>query len=278
MNRLLLSTLCLIPLVVSCASPGKQLEVMQPELHRTPPAWTSETPIGTIVAERPQTARIFELVGIDYCCGGQMPVGKAAAQLNIDSMALLRALDVAITPPIATAVFLTLVCDTGWFRHPNTTADTMRFAAELLEAGADRDTVHAALFHQDSLPKQKLLGKVLDQVESACHGQLVWSHVTRRMAKRLGCGLGEAEGFIDRIRGVKGAGLAMLLKEVEPKVIRVSLRARPGYSALAIAKALGGGGHELAAGATVRGATVDQVAFRVIALIEDGNGVPAATA
>ena len=97
MNRLLLSTLCLIPLVVSCASPGKQLEVMQPELHRTPPAWTSETPIGTIVAERPQTARIFELVGIDYCCGGQMPVGKAAAQLNIDSMALLRALDVVGT-------------------------------------------------------------------------------------------------------------------------------------------------------------------------------------
>ncbi|MEZ6028092.1 MAG: hypothetical protein R3E85_18165, partial [Planctomycetota bacterium] len=30
------------------------------------PAWTLDTTVGRVVAERPATARIFELVGIDY--------------------------------------------------------------------------------------------------------------------------------------------------------------------------------------------------------------------
>ncbi|MCP3904105.1 MAG: iron-sulfur cluster repair di-iron protein [Planctomycetes bacterium] len=56
-------------------------------------AWTTETAVGTIVAERPETARIFELVGIDYCCGGEMSLGRAAAPLDVDPARLLRALE-----------------------------------------------------------------------------------------------------------------------------------------------------------------------------------------
>jgi regulator of cell morphogenesis and NO signaling len=40
-------------------------------------AWSAETPVGRIVAERPSTARILERAGIDYCCGGGTPLGEA---------------------------------------------------------------------------------------------------------------------------------------------------------------------------------------------------------
>jgi regulator of cell morphogenesis and NO signaling len=54
--------------------------------------WSTETKIGQIVAERPETARVLELVGIDYCCGGQKPLNEAAKEQKVDPNQLLAAL------------------------------------------------------------------------------------------------------------------------------------------------------------------------------------------
>lgn len=54
--------------------------------------WTKTTTIGQIVADRPQTARIFELVEIDYCCGGRTSLGDAALEKQINVDRLLAAL------------------------------------------------------------------------------------------------------------------------------------------------------------------------------------------
>lgn len=54
--------------------------------------WTPETKIGTIVAERPETARVLELVAIDYCCGGQKTLKQAAQERKVDLNQLLNAL------------------------------------------------------------------------------------------------------------------------------------------------------------------------------------------
>jgi len=54
--------------------------------------WTKTTTIGQIVADRPQAARIFELVEIDYCCGGQTSLGDAALEKRINVDRLLAAL------------------------------------------------------------------------------------------------------------------------------------------------------------------------------------------
>lgn len=50
--------------------------------------WSDATTIGRIVAERPATAQIFDLVGIDYCCGGGVSLRDAAAagQLEVDHL------------------------------------------------------------------------------------------------------------------------------------------------------------------------------------------------
>lgn len=54
--------------------------------------WTLETTIGKIVADRPEAARVLELVGIDYCCGGRTSLAEAADAQNADPSQLLRAL------------------------------------------------------------------------------------------------------------------------------------------------------------------------------------------
>ena len=50
----------------------------------------------------------------------------------------VRALGATLTPEVATGLLTAIAMDTGWFRHSNTGAGTMRAVAELMDAGADR--------------------------------------------------------------------------------------------------------------------------------------------
>lgn len=51
---------------------------------QVPPAFTANTPVGAIVAGRPELARLFEHLGIDYCCGGKLPLGAACQRRGLD--------------------------------------------------------------------------------------------------------------------------------------------------------------------------------------------------
>lgn len=51
-----------------------------------------QVPVGTLVAERPSRARVFEKYGMDYCCGGKTPLAQAAANAGVDLSLLLEEL------------------------------------------------------------------------------------------------------------------------------------------------------------------------------------------
>jgi regulator of cell morphogenesis and NO signaling len=52
-----------------------------------------DTPIGYLVAERPGLARVFDRLGIDYCCGGRATLIQACAEKGIDIREIVRELD-----------------------------------------------------------------------------------------------------------------------------------------------------------------------------------------
>jgi regulator of cell morphogenesis and NO signaling len=45
--------------------------------------WVEKT-VGQLVVERPSRARVFERLGIDYCCGGKLPLRHACEQKKLD--------------------------------------------------------------------------------------------------------------------------------------------------------------------------------------------------
>jgi regulator of cell morphogenesis and NO signaling len=55
--------------------------------------------VGQCVARYPQTARVFDEMGIDYCCGGARTVEAACIERQIESDFLLTRLEQEITCP-----------------------------------------------------------------------------------------------------------------------------------------------------------------------------------
>ena len=76
----------------------------------------TETTVGEIVRAFPARARIFEQLGIDYCCGGKKPLAEVCRAKGLDAatvVAMLSALDARsdVQPANPDAMTLTELCD-----------------------------------------------------------------------------------------------------------------------------------------------------------------------
>ena len=159
-------------------------------------------------------------------------------------------LGVPLTPEIAEALYIAVVTDSGRFQYANTSAKTLRLAAELLEAGADAHSIFQNVYETIELSKLKLLARALAHVEVFEGGRLVISYLTHDDFEKSGAMSGASEGIIDSLRAVAGVEMSALIQEPpERDGCRVSLRSSHyRLDVSEIARQAGGGGHRQAAG------------------------------
>lgn len=56
------------------------------------------TTVGEIVAQVPGRSRVFQKLGIDFCCGGKKPLAQACAEKGLDIAEVLRLLESSDAP------------------------------------------------------------------------------------------------------------------------------------------------------------------------------------
>ncbi|MDX6720693.1 MAG: bifunctional oligoribonuclease and phosphatase NrnA, partial [Solirubrobacteraceae bacterium] len=179
---------------------------------------------------------------------------------------LMRGLDVELTPPIAEALYVGLVTDTGRFMYENTGPRAHVMAADLIEAGVDVHEVYRRLYEGVPEPKLALLTRALAAVERFDGGQLTLARLRREDFAATGAEESFTEGIIDHLRSVQGTKVAALARELTGADRRgfskVSLRATDGaVDVSVIARAQGGGGHRQAAGFATEMQRDELVAF-----------------
>ena len=168
---------------------------------------------------------------------------------------LARELGARITPAIADAMYVGLVTDTGRFMYQNTTPAAHRMAADLIEAGVDTHDVYRRLYEDLPLRRLELLQRALASVQRYDDGAITMGSLTRSDFEETGAFETDSEGIVDHMRSVEGTKVAVLSRELladdRQGQRKVSLRATDGsVDVSVIARALGGGGHRQAAGAS----------------------------
>jgi bifunctional oligoribonuclease and PAP phosphatase NrnA len=163
----------------------------------------------------------------------------------------IRALGGTITPEIATGLLVAIAMDTGWFRHSNTRPDTLRTAAELVEAGAALPQIYRMLFERNSLGRLKMMGETLASLGTDLGGRVAYAVVTRDDFERTGAIPPDTEDLVDFTVSLEGVEVGLLFIEQKRGGIKVSVRSRGGLDCAKLAATFGGGGHREAAGATL---------------------------
>ncbi|MDX6522513.1 MAG: bifunctional oligoribonuclease and phosphatase NrnA, partial [Gaiellales bacterium] len=171
---------------------------------------------------------------------------------------------IELSQPVAEALYVGLVTDTGRFQYRTTSPAALRLAARLVEAGADVHKVFELVFETVPMGKKRLLGRVLEHMQVYEGGRLVISHVTREDLALVAGDEATTEGLIDDLREIDGVQVAALIREQVPLADgtilpnRVSLRSRGSIDVSQIARKSSGGGHKQAAGFSHPG-SVDQI-------------------
>lgn len=171
---------------------------------------------------------------------------------------LLKLMDADISTDIATCLYTAIATDCGFFRYANTSADTMRYCAELIDYGVKPHLVSEEL-EAKPLASVINLSKILQTLELFFDGKIATITILAEMLEDNE----STDGFINYPRIIEGVEIAVMFKPTDNGTCRVSLRSKH-VDVSKIALHFGGGGHARAAGCTVNG-SLAKVKAEVIA-------------
>ena len=189
-------------------------------------------------------------------------VDPAASATTALLYRLAPELGLPITPAVAENLLAGLVTDTIGFRTPNVTPETLRLAAELIEAGANLEHVYRKGLVDRTYLAVRYWGQGLSKLER--QGDLIWTSLSLTDRKSVGYPGPDDADLIEVLSAIEEARVAVVFVEQSERQVKVSWRARPGIDVAAVANQFNGGGHTLAAGAVVEGG-LKEVMDRVLA-------------
>ncbi len=198
----------------------------------------------------------FFLINIDHHATGREYadlnwIDRGAASVGELVYRLVKAAGMKVTPEMATCLYTTVLTDTGGFCYGSTQASTFELARELVLAGADPIRIAHNVYFSTPTSKLLLLGAALGNLK---HQQrIAWLWVTAQDMARTGATEEDCEGIVNFALCASGVEAAVFLREMPDQRIQLSLRSKGRVNVAGIAEQLGGGGHESAAGCTVKG-------------------------
>jgi phosphoesterase RecJ-like protein len=157
-----------------------------------------------------------------------------------------------ITPPAAQALLTGMITDTLGFRTSNMTPDALRYAARLMEIGADISDLYMRALVRRSYAAARYWGAGLSRLERS--DDIVWGTLTLEDRKNCGYNGDDDADLINMISEIEGSKVGMIFVEQPTGHVKVSWRGlEKGVDVSTVANHFGGGGHAPAAGATIKG-------------------------
>ena len=149
----------------------------------------------------------------------------------------------------ALCLYTGLMFDTGCFRHSNTTAETHRIAAELIEVGEFApDEVYRNVYEQLPVAKIRLSSEILGTLQVTNDGKIASVYATQEMFEKTGAAPDAVEGIVNQIQAIAGVEVALCVSEMTDQSAKVSLRSQGQVDVSQLAAEFKGGGHARAAG------------------------------
>ncbi len=177
-----------------------------------------------------------------------------------------------IDKTIGTCIYTGILTDSGSFRFPNTTGNTHRIVAELIDLGVENTIIPNLLFDNSSYNRLQLLGQALQNLKVIPDHKTSYITLTQEELDNFNHTKGDTEGIVNYGLSIKGILFtAIFIENRDENIIKISFRSQGDFDVNEFARAhFNGGGHRNAAGgkSTV---SMEQTVAKFISLVENLN-------
>lgn len=164
---------------------------------------------------------------------------------------IIKRLAVYINKEIATCLYVAISTDTGSFMYDNTTSNTHKIVADLLDKGIDLNMITTNLYQSRSIERTNLFIDSLNNINFYYDGKVGTIKITQEMLKNNNATMEDTEGIISFVRDIENIEVACILKEYNDEEIKLSLRSKKYLDVSKVCLEFNGGGHKKAAGCTI---------------------------
>lgn len=186
------------------------------------------------------------------------PQAVATSEILADKS---RHWDLPITQDVARAYLSGILSDSIGFRTSNTTAKSLRVAADLIDRGANITDLYNKALLSRSYEATSYWGFALSRMQHENH--LVWTSLTLDDRQKSGYTANDDADLTNVLSSIDPLDVAVLFVEQKGGIVKVSWRARAGLDISPLATSFGGGGHPAASGAEIQG-TLNDVEQQVL--------------
>ncbi|NLI98000.1 bifunctional oligoribonuclease/PAP phosphatase NrnA [bacterium] len=187
----------------------------------------------------------------DYGDYNWIDVNRTAACVMV--LELLKSVDFPLGRQEGEMVFTGIYTETGGFSYPNVSTEVFLVSADILELGVNAADIALRMTARDER-NLALLGKVLATLR--IEDTVATIELTENMLKELEINRADqdSDSFIRYPVSIPGVRIAIFFRENPTSgEVRMSFRSLTGVDVNQLAARFGGGGHQNAAGARVRG-------------------------
>ena len=158
----------------------------------------------------------------------------------------------------AVCLYTAIMTDTGSFRFENTTANVFRAVADLVEAGANPNLLYKYCYETKSKNLVMFQNYCVNKAEFLNDNKIAYTTVYKKDLEKFSAGDDYTDGIAETLRAIDTTEVSFVVKEVDSKTTKVSMRSKH-LDVAKICTEFGGGGHTFAAGCTIKASVKDSV-------------------
>ena len=178
---------------------------------------------------------------------------------------IMKNLDWQIDLDTATCVYTAILTDTGGFRFENTNAEVFKIAAELTEMGINPKKLYKKCYESKSRAVVLFQSYCVSKAVFSANEKIAYTIVYKKDIEKFGVGDDATDGIAEALRAISSTDVSFVVKEVDTKICKISMRSKE-LDIAEVCSKFGGGGHKFAAGCTVK-ASCDESVKKLLAEI-----------
>lgn len=159
--------------------------------------------------------------------------------------------DWKITKDAADCLYVAIMTDTGNFRFENTTSDALRAAADLVDMGVKPSILYKKCYETKTKNLVMFQNYCVNKAIFSEDNKIAYTTVYKKDLEKFSAGDDYTDGIAETLRAIDTTEVAFVLKEVENKLTKVSMRSKH-IDVAKICEIFNGGGHTYAAGCTIK--------------------------